>query len=130
MKTWFKNCLRKQILVLIKKLRRLERKIIGFSNSELKYSALSPIGNSSDNQHYSDALDWALKNRSIKDIKNIALTGPYGSGKSTILKTYHKNYMGKDLKFLFISLATFKEESIEPQEPSIDLQDSANAVFS
>src|SRR5690606_4987213 len=45
-----------------------------------------------------------------------ALTGPYGSGKSTILQTYHNNYTGKDLKFLFISLATFKEETIELPE--------------
>lgn len=107
---------RKIVLVAIKKLRKLERKILGITDSEPNYSSLSPIGNANDQRHYSDALDWALKNRSVKDIKNIALTGPYGSGKSTILKTYYNNYSGKDLKFLFISLATFKEESSETKE--------------
>ncbi|MPT36508.1 MAG: hypothetical protein E2604_15815 [Flavobacterium sp.] len=112
----FKQWQRKIVLVAIKKLRKLERKILGITDSESNYSSLSPIGNAKDQKHYSDALDWALKNRSVKDIKNIALTGPYGSGKSTILKTYFNNYSGKDLKFLFISLATFKEESSGTKE--------------
>lgn len=55
-------------------------------------------------------MQWALENREEEDIKNIALTGSYGSGKSTILKTFQKNYKGTELKFLNISLATFKEE--------------------
>ena len=84
-----------------------------FSNDKLEnnaYSSLSPIDNSDEDGKYSEALLWALKNRKKEDIKNIALTGPYGSGKSSILKTFQKNYNGCDLKFLNISLATFKEE--------------------
>ncbi|WP_447637223.1 YobI family P-loop NTPase [Flavobacterium microcysteis] len=77
---------------------------------DLAYSSLSPIDNGDENGHYSEALLWALKNRKKEDIKNIALTGSYGSGKSSILKTFQKNYKGNDLKFLNISLATFKEE--------------------
>ncbi|MGY5848494.1 YobI family P-loop NTPase [Salegentibacter sp. HM20] len=77
------------------------------------YSSLSPIDDGDEKGHYSNALNWALINRKKKDIKNIALTGPYGSGKSTILKTFQKNYSGNDLKFLNISLATFKEEKIK-----------------
>jgi len=79
--------------------------------NDLAYSSLSPIHNGDENGHYSKALLWALENRKKEDIKNIALTGSYGSGKSSILKTFQKNYKGKDLKFLNISLATFKEES-------------------
>ncbi|MFA9193392.1 hypothetical protein AAGV33_03165 [Flavobacterium sp. FBOR7N2.3] len=84
-----------------------------FSNDKPEnnaYSSLSPIDNSDEDGKYSEALLWALKNRKKEDIKNIALTGPYGSGKSSILKTFQKNYNGCDLKFLNISLATFKEE--------------------
>lgn len=77
---------------------------------KLRYSSLSPIGTGDENGHYSNALLWALENRKAEGIKNIALTGPYGSGKSSILKTFQTNYQGKDLKFLNISLATFKEE--------------------
>lgn len=80
------------------------------NEENLAYSSLSPIDNGDENGYYSQALIWALKNRKKEDIKNIALTGSYGSGKSSILKTFQKNYKGNDLKFLNISLATFKEE--------------------
>ena len=82
----------------------------------LAYSSLSPIDNGDENGHYSQALFWALKNRKKEDIKNIALTGSYGSGKSSILKTFQKNYKGNDLNFLNISLATFKDENPEFDE--------------
>ncbi|WP_031529879.1 YobI family P-loop NTPase [Dyadobacter crusticola] len=60
---------------------------------------------------YAGALSWALTNRKTADIKNIALTGPYGSGKSSILKTFQSHNTNPDLCFLNISLATFKEET-------------------
>src|SRR5688500_3792353 len=83
---------------------------------ELPYNSLSPIGNANIDSDYRKALDWALKNRSKEDIKNIALTGPYGSGKSSILKTYVETSPGNEFNFLNISLATFKEEE-ESQNP-------------
>ncbi len=86
------------------------------NKDELGYSSLSPIDNGDENGHYSKAIQWALENRKKEDIKNIALTGPYGSGKSSILKTFQKNYKGTELKFLNISLATFKEEKPEFDE--------------
>lgn len=43
-----------------------------------------------------------------KENFNIALTGPYGSGKSTILKTFQD--LNNSYTFLNISLASFKEE--------------------
>lgn len=76
----------------------------------LPYISLSPVDNADIGSVYKKSLDWALGNRKKYDIKNIALTGPYGSGKSSILKTYIKEYEGNDLHFLHISLATFKEE--------------------
>ncbi|MEG0926786.1 YobI family P-loop NTPase [Chryseobacterium sp.] len=84
------------------------------------YSALSPISDADKGKDYVKALNWALNNRKDKDIKNIALTGPYGSGKSSILKTFQKNYSDNDLKFLNISLATFKEEN-EALSPAANL---------
>jgi hypothetical protein len=98
---------------IIEFLESIRFKYYNDNDESLAYSSLSPIDNGDENGHYSKALLWALKNRKKEDIKNIALTGSYGSGKSSILKTFQKNYKGKDLKFLNISLATFKEEKPE-----------------
>lgn len=68
------------------------------------YEDLMPKSDLEKNMQYCESIDWALKN---KDIKNIALTGVYGSGKSTILKTYIDNH--KEYKYLNISLASFEE---------------------
>lgn len=65
---------------------------------------LSPIDNADSDGSYAKALSFAFENSSIN---NIALTGPYGSGKSSIIRTYEKN---NNYKFLNISLASFKEE--------------------
>ena len=80
------------------------------------YLSLSPTSNADDDGVYNEALLWALKNKKKEDIKNIALTGPYGSGKSSIIKTFIRNNDGREFKFLNISLATFKEESVEEGE--------------
>lgn len=84
------------------------------------YSSLAPIGDADKDKHYTNALRWALETRSKNDIRNIAITGPYGSGKSSVLKTFQNNYEGENLHFLNISLATFKEEVLEGElsEPS------------
>lgn len=73
------------------------------------YHSLSPISNA-DVTNYTKALTWALDNAKTEDIYNIALTGPYGSGKSSILKTFQKRNTNNRNVFLEISLATFKEE--------------------
>ncbi|QYN50271.1 MULTISPECIES: hypothetical protein [Apibacter] len=54
---------------------------------------------------YLDKLGDTLK---AKGINNIALTGGYGSGKSTILKTF-QHWNKKEYKFLNISLAAFNQ---------------------
>lgn len=53
---------------------------------------------------YIEAINWALQN---KDINNIALTGSYGSGKSSVLKTLKEKY--KQYQYVNISLATFED---------------------
>ncbi len=59
---------------------------------------------------YKDAIDFAFEN---PDVKNIAISGAYGSGKSSILASYKKK--NPDKKFVHISLAHFipqKKQSI------------------
>lgn len=119
---------------LISKLQKFYFKLTYKEVGKVGYSSLSPIDNYSiedteiqaveaidnnqiiNNDEYLKALLWALKNRRKENIKNIALTGPYGSGKSSILRTFQKYYKGEDLKFLEISLATFKEENPKVDE--------------
>lgn len=52
-----------------------------------------------------EVLNHALEN---EDIRNIALTGPYGSGKSSIIQTLMEEH--KEFHYLPISLATLQAE--------------------
>ncbi|MBQ9343708.1 MAG: hypothetical protein IJT88_00665 [Kiritimatiellae bacterium] len=61
---------------------------------------LTPTRNAENIEAYRKAMDYALKQA---DIRNIAITGPYGSGKSSFLRTY----FGEDKNVLWISLASF-----------------------
>src|ERR1700744_5848230 len=79
------------------------------------FHSLSPIADANVTE-YVTALNWALENRDKKSIHNIALTGPYGSGKSSILYTFREQNKNDDYVFLEISLATFKEELIPEKE--------------
>lgn len=64
------------------------------------FFSLTPDSNAKRIDAYQEAMDYAL---SRDDIKNIAVTGPYGAGKSSFLETYFKNH--DDV--LRISLAAF-----------------------
>lgn len=67
--------------------------------------ALFNRDNENDKKQYSSVLNLARKIEE-EDILNIALTGPYGSGKSSILRTLKKDF--PKYKYLSISLATLK----------------------
>lgn len=72
------------------------------------FVSLSPKNNS-EIKIYRDALDYAL---SQEDICNIALTGPYGSGKSSVIETYKRvkqTEQSDQEKFIHISLTKFSE---------------------
>ena len=73
-------------------------------NSTDQYLSLTPIANADEDHAYSDMLKFAL---SQDKISNIAVTGPYGSGKSSVLLTFQ--IQNPDWKYLNISLATFKD---------------------
>src|SRR5690606_31694860 len=75
-------------------------------NSEDVYKDLTPKEELESNKAYIESLDWAISN---DNVLNIALSGPYGSGKSSILKTYKENR--PYLNYLTISLATFHSYS-------------------
>ena len=66
------------------------------------YESLTPKSDIKNGEEYFAALDWALNQ---EDIRNIAIAGPYGSGKSSIIRSYLKKNSGK--KVLNISLAAF-----------------------
>lgn len=91
----------RKILQLKKLEANLRRKIS--VPEETFFDDLTPVDNI-DQKAYDQALNWALHNERIK---NIALTGPYGSGKSSILKTFEHRH--PEYEYLHISLATFKE---------------------
>ena len=71
---------------------------------KIKFQSLTPLNNIEDESSF-QALDYAL---SKDDIHNIAITGNYGSGKSSIINTYFKDRLKNDC--LKISLATFAIE--------------------
>lgn len=59
-----------------------------------EYKDLAPISNAENVEEYLNALKWALEQ---KKITNIALAGPYGSGKSSIIDTFLEKH--KDESF-------------------------------
>ena len=65
-----------------------------------RFYSLAPTKEAENIEAYISALNWAIKEQ---DINNIALTGSYGSGKSSILKTY-QGKSKKPKRFLNISL--------------------------
>lgn len=75
------------------------------NDNQVGYIALTPIDDADEKSNYFSALKFAIDS---EQICNIALTGPFGSGKSSIIKTFEKN---NQYKFLNISLASFKEEA-------------------
>lgn len=85
--------------------------ILRDEKEEHRFHSLSPTDEAENVEEYINAIDWALQNR--KKIKNIAISGTYGSGKSSVIQTFQKINAKKEYIFLNISLATFKEENIE-----------------
>ncbi len=66
------------------------------------FERLTPIDNM-DLTVYEEAIDYAFDN---SDIKNVAISGAYSAGKSSVLASYKKKH--SELHFLHISLAYFK----------------------
>ena len=82
---------------------------LGFLD-ESPFQSLTPTDNAEDIETYSKAMTFALSPKR-KDIRNIAVTGQYGSGKSSFLRTYFKNR--NDV--LWVSLALFLDQSVKDE---------------
>lgn len=104
-----KTFLEKILGRLIKGLIQLENKISKQSlDNSILLEDLSPNSSNEAFQNnqatYLEALKWGVYN---KNVKNIALTGSYGTGKSTILNSFKNQNRG--FEYLEISLAKFQQ---------------------
>jgi len=100
----------KKVFGMIK--RKMNKKALVNSVNQRKsgriYEALTPTDDIGHGEEYLAALGWAL---SQSNIHNIAVSGPYGSGKSSAIKTYLKKY--EDNEVVYISLAAFDLKEAE-----------------
>ncbi|WP_424686209.1 MAG: hypothetical protein ACNI3H_14820 [Halarcobacter ebronensis] len=105
------------VVFLLKLLNKCEKKLKNKCN-EIKsnYQFLTPNDNAENIEEYSNALTEALDN---KKVRNIAISGSYGSGKSSFIKTFEKNNKYNGYEFLDISLARFNKD--ETDGANIDL---------
>ncbi|WP_346355639.1 hypothetical protein [Azotosporobacter soli] len=74
------------------------------------FQKLTPVGDVKL-EIYNEALDFVFADG---DVKNIAISGPYSSGKSSVLESY-KN-MHKEINFINISLACFEPMKVLDKE--------------
>lgn len=85
-------------------------------NNKEKILTLCPqVNNNEINDKYGEMLDELLKD---KDCKNIALLGPYGSGKSSIIKTYFSNRKRLKKKSLTIAIGSYIHDFNDEEESS------------
>ena len=89
-------------------------------NCQFGFHHLAPVNDADDESTYCDAIKYALEQ---KNVANIALTGPYGSGKSSVIQTFLKQYYKP---VLHISLASFLPEKDAGKEVFDDRNDSSD----
>ena len=109
-------------------LRSLERVVSKLKEPTFtpSYDDLTPSDDIDNDDIYAGAIRSGLENQKVQ---NIALTGPYGSGKSSILRTFEKNH-NQTYHFLNISLATFvsKTNTSSVNEDSRDSHEDNRAL--
>ena len=87
-----------------------------------KFNALTPeVLEGGNKSIYNEALDFAFSN---KDIKNIAITGIYGAGKSTVWNTYVKETKKENI--ITVSLGKYEDNIQEIKIKSEDNGDKDN----
>lgn len=103
-----RNFISKCLVGFIRFLQRINEKFTdnSFNPNPDFFEELTPSYlNLKEAKGYIDTINWAVLN---PEVKNIALTGSYGSGKSSILKTFEKKY--SEFCYLNVSLASFDDE--------------------
>lgn len=110
--------------------------------SYFEYQDLTPVNHIENGEEYIKALNWAFQNEKIK---NIALTGPYGAGKSSIIETFltederlaqKKGWFTRWLpknkaireSALKISMATFEKGNLTPDDKKRKIPVGADEV--
>lgn len=79
--------------------------------NKIQFNALTPEILDKNKSIYTEALDYAFSN---DDIKNIAITGIYGAGKSSVWKTYANN---KNLNHcITVSLGKYDDSKIKDED--------------
>lgn len=90
------------------------------NSANMDFEDLAPVEEVENGDEYFNALDWALKDEKVF---NIAIAGPYGSGKSSVIRTYIKKH--PSMKSINISLASFIEDKSdkngEVQQSLVDM---------
>lgn len=86
--------------------RKLNRLFVKNRKKITKYESLSPKLIQEEYEYYREIFDEAMEN---DDIRNISVSGEYGVGKSSILKTFVDEKKLKD-RSIWISLADFTGE--------------------
>ena len=85
---------------------------------DINFQKLTPT-NDVNMDIYENAMDYIFKH---SDVKNIAISGAYGAGKSSLLESYKKKK--KNLKFIHISLAHFNSFDIENKDDDDEKQEN------
>lgn len=83
--------------------------------NKYKFERLTPVDDI-DLHVYEDAIDYVFNN---PDVKNVAISGAYSAGKSSVLASYKKKH--DDLSLLHISLAHFRSPD---QEDETEIKES------
>lgn len=78
-------------------------KIENMKTNETTFNSLTPDILDENKKVYTDALDYAFGN---PDIRNIAITGVYGAGKSTVWNTYRKYKSSNSEETIFKNIIT------------------------
>lgn len=104
--------------IIMRKIRQIKIVIISFLKAIYDvikpkkyddiYVSLTPIKNADEDGTYCDALKYAIDN---SDIKNIAIAGIYGSGKSSVIKTFFNKLENKKYNPIYISLGDFNQDT-------------------
>lgn len=87
------------------------------------FNILGPAELDANEKIYTDAINFALEN---KNIKNIAITGIYGAGKSSIWLTHIKKW-NVEKKPIFISLGNY-DVSVNPKSKTFEESTQENRV--
>lgn len=94
-------------MICVALLENNKKDVTDMAESKYHFERLTPIDDI-DLKVYEDAIDYVFYN---PDIKNVAITGAYSAGKSSVLASYKKKH--EELRFLHISLAHFKSPDEE-----------------